>query len=166
MHITAYRLRQIIREELQREASLSSIGHVILDITGLIPGAGEVADVTNAALYIKEGDYFSAALSLVSIIPAIGDFVGKSGKLATWVDKNLPKVADVLKTYGPEVLEDIEQAQEVIKNNRNLINKLLEKSEELESLKPHISKIRQALDAFVGKRLSPNKTKADVVSLA
>lgn len=166
MRITETRLRQIIREELQQEISLSSIGHVILDIAGLIPGVGEVADVTNAVWHAKEGDYFSAALSLISIIPVIGDSVGKGGKLASWVDKNLPKVSDVLKTYGPEVLDSVKQAQEVIRSNRNLINKVLEKSEESAELKPYVNKIKQALDTFTTRKLGPDKLKADTTSFA
>lgn len=30
--------------------------HIVLDVAGLIPGIGEIADGLNAAIYILEGD--------------------------------------------------------------------------------------------------------------
>ncbi|MGH3389242.1 MAG: polymorphic toxin-type HINT domain-containing protein, partial [Actinomadura sp.] len=52
--------------------SLSDIGHAALDVVGLIPVVGEVADVANGAWYLAEGNYVDAALSFTSAIPLAG----------------------------------------------------------------------------------------------
>ena len=46
--------------------------HLSLDAFGLIPLVGEVADLTNGALYAIEGDGLNATLSLASAIPIVG----------------------------------------------------------------------------------------------
>ena len=50
----------------------SKIGHGVLDVAGLVPGVGEVADLANAAWYTAEGDYTMAALSAAAAIPFAG----------------------------------------------------------------------------------------------
>jgi RHS repeat-associated protein len=52
--------------------SLSDIGHAALDVVGLIPVVGEVADVANGIWYAAEGNYVDAALSFSSAIPLAG----------------------------------------------------------------------------------------------
>ncbi|CAL9644661.1 hypothetical protein SUDANB15_06419 [Streptomyces sp. enrichment culture] len=52
--------------------SLSDIGHAALDVVGLVPVVGEVADVANGIWYAAEGNYADAALSLTSAIPLVG----------------------------------------------------------------------------------------------
>ena len=79
--------------------------NVALDLAGLVPGVGEFADAANAALYAKEGKWLLAGLSLISIIPAIGDAIGKGGKIATWASKNLPKTTKYISKYGPELVK-------------------------------------------------------------
>ncbi|MGH3921276.1 MAG: RHS repeat-associated core domain-containing protein, partial [Pseudonocardiaceae bacterium] len=51
---------------------MSEIGHGALDVIGLIPVVGEVADLANAAWYTAEGDYTMAALSAAAAIPFAG----------------------------------------------------------------------------------------------
>jgi RHS repeat-associated protein len=43
--------------------------HTALDISGLTPFAGIYADVTNAILYISEGDFFNAGVSVLGMAP-------------------------------------------------------------------------------------------------
>lgn len=62
----------------------SGVGHVGLDVVGLIPGLGEGADLTNALWYLKQGSYFSAAISLISMVPEIGD----ASKILKYVAKS------------------------------------------------------------------------------
>lgn len=50
----------------------SSIGHGILDVVGLVPVVGEVADGLNAAWYATEGDTLNASLSAAAMIPFLG----------------------------------------------------------------------------------------------
>ena len=60
----------------------SKIGHGVLDVAGLVPGVGEVADLANAAWYTAEGDYTMAALSAAAAIPFAG-WAATGAKAAT-----------------------------------------------------------------------------------
>jgi hypothetical protein len=51
---------------------LSGVGHTVLDGVGLIPGAGEIADLAIAGWYGLEGDALNASLSAASAIPIAG----------------------------------------------------------------------------------------------
>lgn len=46
--------------------------HTGLDVVGLIPGLGEIADGANALIYLAEGDTVNAAISAAAIIPGAG----------------------------------------------------------------------------------------------
>jgi hypothetical protein len=51
---------------------LSGLGHLVLDVVGLVPLVGEAADLINAGWYTAEGDYANAALSAAATIPFLG----------------------------------------------------------------------------------------------
>lgn len=53
------------------EASKEII-HVALDVFGLVPVVGEIADLTNGLLYTIEGDGLNATLSYASAVPLVG----------------------------------------------------------------------------------------------
>jgi hypothetical protein len=143
-------LRRYIRRTIKEETSARN---VLLDIVGLVPGLGEFADAANAVDYAQKGDYLFSALSLVSMVPAIGDAVGKGGKLAVWFTKAFPKGAKAAKKHGPEVIEKIKSTKSLIKSNKGLIDKTfkeIETNEKFEDLKPHLSGIKGALNSFLG----------------
>jgi hypothetical protein len=52
--------------------TLSTATHTTLDVVGLIPGAGEIADGANALIYLAEGNKTDAALSVTAMIPIAG----------------------------------------------------------------------------------------------
>ncbi|MEL6865014.1 MAG: polymorphic toxin-type HINT domain-containing protein [Bacteroidota bacterium] len=58
-----------------------------LDVVGLVPGLGEVADGVNALIYLGRGDYTNAALSAAAMVPLAGagataaKYINKSGLL-------------------------------------------------------------------------------------
>lgn len=101
------------------------IGHGILDVVGLVPVVGELADGANAAWYAAEGDYTNAALSAAAMVPfagwgATGAKLGMKGykslsKTAKAVDKvantkvgkfvGLNKPTKAAKFYGPDRYE-------------------------------------------------------------
>ncbi|MGH3694713.1 MAG: DUF6531 domain-containing protein [Pseudonocardiaceae bacterium] len=89
---------------------LGDIGHGALDVIGLIPVVGEVADGINAAWYTAEGDYTMAALSAAAMIPlagwgATGAKVGIKGTKAL---KGADEAADVGKTLkGADDIVDL-----------------------------------------------------------
>ena len=88
--ITESALRTIVKEEIENQLLIEELNLIseyklrnfALDVAGLFPGIGEGADVINAIDLAKQGDYISAAFSLVSMIPVAGDIIGKGGKLA------------------------------------------------------------------------------------
>ena len=103
-----------IHEEMLNEFSLTDVAkelpHIGLDILGLFPGYGEAADLTNAGLYAARGKYFMAALSTISMIPVVGDIVGKGGKIATFMAKTGDdaakasiKLGGALKKHFPKI---------------------------------------------------------------
>lgn len=59
-----------------------SLGHMLLDVAGMLPVVGFVFDGINAVWYLSEGDYFNAACSFVSALPGMGDFIGAFAKSA------------------------------------------------------------------------------------
>jgi len=61
--------------------SPSDLGHTALDVVGLVPGVGTVANLANAGWYAASGDYADAALSAVAAIPFGGD-AADAAKLA------------------------------------------------------------------------------------
>ncbi|MFD6716865.1 DNRLRE domain-containing protein [Micromonospora chalcea] len=73
--------------------SWSDIGHATLDVVGMVPVVGEVADVANGIWYAAEGNYVDAALSMASAIPLAGNAV-TAAKLA----KTGKKIADGIDT--------------------------------------------------------------------
>ncbi len=54
----------------------SDAGHAVLDVVGMVPGVGVVADVANGVWYAAEGNYVDAGMSFLSAIPGVGDTVG------------------------------------------------------------------------------------------
>jgi len=133
--------------EIISEAALGNIAkfaaqqlpHIALDIAGLVPGWGEGADISNAALYAKKGEYFMSLLSLVSMIPALGDALGKGGKIgvfmqkagSTGAGKAMASLARLLAKHAKKIKTFIERLKQ---------NKLLA---------PFIDQILGALDSFI-----------------
>lgn len=74
-------------------------------------------DAANAIDYAEKGEYLFAALSIISMVPEIGDAVGKEGKLAVWFTKAFPKGASATKKYGPEVVEGVRALKKALKDN-------------------------------------------------
>ncbi|WP_203981222.1 golvesin C-terminal-like domain-containing protein [Planosporangium flavigriseum] len=68
--------------------SWSDIGHAALDVVGLVPVVGEVADVANGIWYAAEGNYVDAALSMASAIPLAG-YGATAAKVARYGEKGL-----------------------------------------------------------------------------
>lgn len=77
--------------------AVSDFGHGSLEALGLAPVIGEVFDGINALWYAAEGDYTNASLSGVSMIPIIGDGIGKGGKALNYSVK-ATNFSSVLKT--------------------------------------------------------------------
>ena len=97
--ITESALRAIVKEEIENQMLIEELNLIseytlknfALDVAGLFPGIGEGADVINAIDLAKQGDYIGAAFSLISMVPAAGDIIGKGGRLAMLGSKGAQK---------------------------------------------------------------------------
>jgi RHS repeat-associated protein len=69
--------------------------HTALDVAGLVPGLGEIADGVNAVIYLAEGNKVDAALSVAAMIPLAGT-AATAVKFARTADKAITaaKAAD------------------------------------------------------------------------
>ena len=129
--------QNLIRKEkgLNEKTDWYNIG---LDLVGLIPGLGEPADLLNTLDYLRKGDYLFAAFSAISMIPEVGDAVGKGGKV----------VIGTLKS-GSAIAKKIIS---LLRNNKELINKIFDGLEENDKIpnefKTHIPKMKEALEIF------------------
>ncbi|WP_439663446.1 LamG-like jellyroll fold domain-containing protein [Lentzea sp. HUAS TT2] len=68
--------------------NISTVGHTVLDVAGLVPGLGEIADGINAVWYLAEGNYTDAALSAAGMIP----FGGWGATAAKWGNRGYDAV--------------------------------------------------------------------------
>jgi hypothetical protein len=75
------------------------IVHGALDVVGLVPGIGEIADGINAVIYLAEGDHKNAAISAAAMVPVAGT-AATVVKIAKTADKvvTAAKTADKIVT--------------------------------------------------------------------
>lgn len=76
-NIDPWGLRPMTDEDLAAQGdgggfSWSALGHGVLDVVGMVPVVGEVADLANAAWYAAEGDWVNAGLALAAAVPFLG----------------------------------------------------------------------------------------------
>ncbi|MBD1903489.1 hypothetical protein NDI44_26795 [Trichocoleus sp. DQ-A3] len=94
-------------------ASISDIGHTVLDAAGFIPGLGTAADLAHAAWYAAEGDYKNAAFSAAAAIPGAGDAAAAArlGTRAMDAAQGIRRTADAVDT-AEGVAESVDQAEQ------------------------------------------------------
>ena len=156
-------IREYVRNQIKEDTGLKNIA---LDIAGLIPGIGEFADMANAIDYAKKGNYLFAAFSLISMIPELGDAVGKGGKLYVLSSKigvkGLGKGGKALSKGGKAVSalaksekfkkasKYIVKLKDLIVKHKGLIDKIFDKAEKSgnKDIKNAVPKMREALNIF------------------
>jgi uncharacterized membrane protein YgcG len=154
MNFTRSRLSNIIAEEhdmLIREKEtgvVSKTVHTALDLIGLVPVYGEWADIANAAIHAREGNYLLAALSAISVVPVVGDAIGKGGKVVVKLRKLFPKAMKGVEKYGPEAAKGVRAMRSAIRKNKKAIDKFLDVLEEDGHLSNYIDGIRGAIDVL------------------
>jgi hypothetical protein len=84
---------------------------VALDVAGLVPGFGELADGLNALISLLRGNYADAALSAAAMIPFAG-WGATAGKAA----KNILKATDAFGTVAKHADEAIDVGEALLKN--------------------------------------------------
>ncbi len=97
---------------------------LLLDLVGMVPGAGAIPDLLNGCISLARGDFFVAALSVFSAIPAAGDVVG-AGKII----KNGEKYVEALKLVESKVLPKL--PAKMAKPLKEFIDKAKDKLDEL-----------------------------------
>ena len=127
----------MIAEGSVEEGWKRQAGHLALDALGLIPGPGEAADFTNALWYAKEGEYLNSAFSLISMVPEVGDLIGKGAKnikrFSGGATKLIEKIEPFFVKFWPSVLKAIEKIAEwkpYIKELDAAVNKMFDKAKE------------------------------------
>ncbi|NTU21984.1 hypothetical protein HPY28_16775 [Brevibacillus sp. HB1.2] len=110
---------EVVEEEQEEEESgwggfLDGV-QLALDVVGLIPGLGEIADLANAGISLARGDYAGAALSLAACIPFAG-WAATGAKLGAKAHKALKGTK-----AGQKVLEVADSAADVVKNVANAV---------------------------------------------
>lgn len=96
-----------INKQTKEKSWLNSFGHTALDVLGMIPAVGNIADGINAAWYTAEGDYARAGLSAAAAIPGAGLFAG-GGKLLSKFNrgmKTIDKAKKVSKHTDPSAIK-------------------------------------------------------------
>lgn len=81
------------------DASVPEAVHVVLDLAGLVPGFGEIADGLNAELYRQEGRYADAAISAAGMVTGLGS-VGTVGRMLGRLGRRTDDVADAAGSTG------------------------------------------------------------------
>ena len=114
-------------EELKEIISIKTViilfnesGHEVLDVVGMFPGLGEVADGINAVWYFVEDDMFNAGMSGISIIP----FVGWGSSFAK-LFKKIPKITKfgrIIKNGNKleDITYDVEKVQSLFTRLKEL----------------------------------------------
>ncbi len=75
-----------------------------LDVAGLVPGFGEIADGVNVLIYAGRGDLVNAGLSAAAMIPFLG-WGATGGKAVNKVVKYGDDVGKVIVKHGDEVVD-------------------------------------------------------------
>ena len=151
-------LEKLYEDIYMTEGVGSDIGHVALDIAGLgadfIGGQGGWFDAANAVWYASEKNYIYAALSLISVIPIIGDIIGKGGKYLNMFEKSRKVGAGMYKAgktmKSAKTVGKIAKIKKSLKNPivQKQINAVLELASRNEKLAPHVVNMKEALDQF------------------
>jgi len=155
---------------LLHEEALASMGEGMfrdavqtgLDVMGLIPGIGEFADAANAVIYLSDTppNYLFAGLSIISCIPAIGDLIGKGGKLAIWAEKAMTRLPKTSRAFV-EASRVIKRLKHALYTNSKKIEKAFEalsappkqgEEDRFASIRPYLPQIKEAISIFSRKQ--------------
>lgn len=119
---------------------------LVLDIVGLVPGFGDIADLINAGISFLRGNYFEGFLSLIGAIPVVGSVIALPLKAAL---KGFSKAGDIIKTAwksgksADEVWMFIKQSGKLDKKQLDMLAKGMGDASD------YITKFRKEADALL-----------------
>lgn len=157
-YIAAHRVIRLgnrFESKLIKRASIMDWVHGAFDFLGFIPGVGEIFDAANALMYAIEGKWLLASLSVISMIPEIGDAIGKGSKLALWLEKASPEMLEMAVKHGPKIKDAISGSKQIYLESKPVIDKFLSEVEsgdkfpeffENKEIKNKLSKLKEQLD--------------------
>jgi len=91
--------------------SIHENSHTALDVAGMLPIVGEVADGFNGLIYLAEGDPGNAAMSFGAMVPFAGNFV-TGGK---WAKKAAGAAGDL----GKQAIKQVDNIPAHLKQTKN-----------------------------------------------
>ncbi|WP_131106091.1 DNA/RNA non-specific endonuclease [Ornithinimicrobium sufpigmenti] len=96
----------------------SSAGHIVLDVLGMVPGIGELADGVNAVWYFAEGNVIDGSLSMVALVPLGGQAAtaGKWGRRVLTADE----AAAVLRNLDNVPLNQLDDSVQLLARGDNI----------------------------------------------
>ena len=80
-------------------------------------GFGELADGINALISLGRGDVAGATLSAMSMVPIVGDAIGKGGKVFRAAIKHGDEVLET----GTKLLDDAKKLQKKLTEKQSLL---------------------------------------------
>jgi hypothetical protein len=124
---------------------------LVLDLAGMIPGAGAVPDLLNAAISVMRGDFVGALFSAAAAIPVVGDAAG-----AARIIKNGDKYLQAIKVIEAKVLPKLpapmrKKVEEYLDKVRKKIDEVLKK--EAPDQKPAKSKDADGMKSAGKKKM-------------
>jgi hypothetical protein len=140
-------------DKAETEESWVDYLQLALDVVGVVPGFGDIADIINAMISFGRENYLEGFLSLIGAIPVVGSAIALPLKLAL---KGLNRAGDVLKAAwrGKRSADEVWM---FIKNSGKLDRSQLEMlSKGMGDVSDYITKFRKDAD-FV---LPDNASKA------
>jgi hypothetical protein len=109
---------QILLSKANKELAFE-LAQTAVDIAG-IADPTPISDGISAAMSLAKGDYVGAGLSMISMIPYLGDAVGKpikaarNAKKVVKLRKEIAELIQIIKKIDPEVIKKAEQTKEVV----------------------------------------------------
>jgi len=139
------------KDEDEKNKLLLDLAQIVLDIAGIFEPT-PFSDGTNAIISVCRADWFGAALSVVSLIPYIGD-IAKVGKFPKFL-KTIERVIKIAKTDA----KFAKLVRPVMKKLRDGLNKIPLDSFPKKVQEP-VMAMRKKLDDFFRKKAGKKITK-------
>ncbi len=130
-------------ERLERDLKIAQkklafeLGQTVLDIAGIVDPT-PISDSISALMSLSKGDYVGAALSTVSILPYIGDVIGKpikevrNAKQIAQLEQRIEGLVKQLEKLAPErVAKGAENVTEAVAKGRAVLIEKIEKGHSL-----------------------------------